>query len=190
MVVVPLSYFTAPTGDRWFAMGVMAVFAVIVSITVYLLPVLRCPSCGRATDYFDNYTEQTERLTGGNRRHVICRNCHTTIDRLNGSALMQIAPEDGRILRHIIFLVFTRIFLLFVGWPLLLGGAWSLIVIVWPEFQRIPHNPRFIAISVCCGLTLFAGIGCLATSWWLKRRLQGFAASQGIRLERGIRIRW
>jgi hypothetical protein len=190
IVMIPLAYFTGPSGDRWFRMGAMAVFAIVLSCMFLPLSALRCPNCRRATDYFDTYSERYSRLSGGHRRFILCRHCYTTIDRLDGSALLQRAPEDGRTISHLGILCLTKLFMLVFGWILLLFGAWSLFAIAWPQSQRVPPNPRIIVISVFCGLPFFVGFTMLVSTWWLKRRIQRLAASRGIRIERGIRIRW
>lgn len=190
IIGIPLSYFGAPFGDRLFAVGVFAVFAIVVTGMLLAMPVLRCPHCGQATDYFDNYSEWFDRLSGRHRRHVMCSHCQTIIDRMDGSAVQQVLQEDGQALSRLFFLVSARMILLFSGWCVVLVVTGFVYAIAWPAFQRNPANPRAVSTLVCCCLTFIAGIAFLVTSWWLRRRAHRFAKSRGIRIEKRIRIRW
>ena len=116
---LPLMYFFPPRGvDRWFAVSAWLVFAGISSTLILLMPMLHCPHCGRATSYFDTYTETVDRLQGGRRRHIQCKHCHSIIDRLSRTVVTRLPKAKGRSLIRFSFLLGIGRLLCTVGYGL------------------------------------------------------------------------
>ncbi len=90
-------YFKTTLGDRSFALGVWLVFSLVAGCWVLLLPVLRCPDCGRATAYFDNYSERQDSLTAvGIAATSSAKHCHSVIDRLDRTVVQRMTATDGK----------------------------------------------------------------------------------------------
>jgi ribosomal protein S27E len=183
-------YFRTPVGDRSFALGVWLVFSLIFGCWILLLPVLRCPDCGRATMYFDNYSERVDSLTGGHRRHVKCKQCHSVIDRLGGTVVNRLMAEEGRNLDRIDFLLDMWRVLLAAGICLIGVSIVLGIIMVLITLDGHANNQRLaIGYSTCAGMFML-GLILVAAGWHQKRRASRFADQRGMRLSRKIRIRW
>jgi hypothetical protein len=163
-------YFNTPLGDRSFALGLWLVFSLIVGCGVLLLPVLRCPDCGRATDYFDNYSERQNSLTGGNRRYFKCRHCHSVIDRLNGTVVQRLTAVDGRILDRISFLINAWLVFLAAGISLIGVSIFFGILVVLITLEGRANNDHALIVWLGCVGVFVIGLLLVVIGWGMKRR--------------------
>jgi hypothetical protein len=161
-----------------------------VGLLVLLLPVLRCPGCGRATRYFDNYSGWGARFTGDAYRHVNCRRCGCVIDRLTRSEVGRVPLDEVRILDRIVFLIRTALGLFLAGCSLVVCSTGVAIIIVQVMNEAGARRDRGALVLLGCGLVFLAGLASVAAAWWLKRKAWRLAAAHGVKMPKGIRIRW
>jgi type III secretory pathway component EscS len=181
-------YFRTPLGDRSFALGVWLVFSLIAGGWVLLMPVLCCPNCGRATAYFDNYSERQDSLTGGNRRHVKCKHCHSVIDRLNGTVVHRLTAVDGRNLDRIRFLLSMWLVLMAAG-ILLIGVSIVVGIIEVLITLESRANDHALIVGIGCVGVFVTGLLLVAIGWGMKRRAHRFAEQNRIQFPNKVRIR-
>jgi hypothetical protein len=163
-------YFRTPLGDRSFALGVWLVFSLIAGCWVVLLPVLCCPNCGRATWYFDNYTERQDSLTGGRRRHLKCNRCHSVIDRLNGTVVRRLTAVEGRKLDRFSFLVNVGLLLMIAG-ILLIGASVVVgIIVVLIALEGRADNNHALVVRIACAGGFVIGLLLVVIGWGTIRR--------------------
>lgn len=148
-------YFGAPSGDRWFAVGLWLVFAIIAGAIVLLIPMLRCPDCGRETDYFHNYSE-----TVANRRYrfIKCRGCHAMIDRESGEVVARIQPDEGQTLDRTSFLVQCAILFVFTGVCLIIVSVTIGVITILLITEGRGNSNRTATVFIGSGVGLLLGI--------------------------------
>lgn len=183
-------YLNAPSGDRSFATGVMLVFSLIAGGWVLLHPTLCCPHCGRATAYLDNYSERQDKLTGGHRRHVQCKRCHSVIDRLNGTVVHRFTAVEGTNLSRVTIRLHLWIVLLAAGISLIGVSIIGGIMVVLVTLEGRANSDHALTVRLGCVGVLGIGLFLVAISWGLKRRAHRLAEQNGIHFPKGTRIRW
>jgi uncharacterized membrane protein (DUF485 family) len=167
-------YFKTPLGDRSFALGVWLAFSLIAGGWVLLLPVLCCPNCRRATAYFDNYSERQDSLTGGHRRHLKCKHCHSVIDRLNGTVAHQFTAVEGRNRDRFSFLVNMWVLLMFAG-ILLIGVSIVVgIIVVLITLEGRANNDHALVVRLGCVGGFVIGLLLVVIGWGMIRRTHRF----------------
>ena len=176
------AYFLTSSGDRWFAVGLWLLCSVVVGLVVVTTPVLRCPQCGRATRYFDTYSDWTARLTGEFRRCVRCASCGTIIDRLSGDAIARTGADEARVIGRLAASLRMRLGLLWAGLALIFAslGVAAIIVRIMIDGNARPHRAGMVLAG--CGVALVAGLALLLIAWWLKPQEEHRVFAKGIRL--------
>jgi hypothetical protein len=185
-----LAYLRQPSGDRWFAVVVWLAFAGFAGILVLLVPVLRCPNCGRATAYFDNYFEWTDRLTGGFRRRIKCKSCHCIIDRLTGTVVARLPRDEGRLISRLLLLVRIGWTLCSAGYALVIGSVGIGAIVADGIAEGVGNRHRAGVVLLGCGIALTAGLLLAVAGHWLKRRAGRMVEERGIKYATGVRTRW
>lgn len=182
-------YLRIPLGDQPFALGVWLVFSLIFGFWVLLLPVLRCPDCGRATAYFDNYSERQNSLTGGHRRHLKCKHCHSVIDRLNRTVVQRMTATDGKNVDRINSLFNLWLVLLAAGISLIVVSTVAGIIVVLITLEGRANNAHAPIVRLICVGLFVIGILLMVIGWGMKRRAHRFAEQNHIQSPKKIRMR-
>ncbi len=182
-------YFKTPLGDRSFALGVWLVFSLVAGCWVLLLPVLRCPDCGRATAYFDNYSERQDSLTGGHRRHLKCKHCHSVIDRLDRTVVQRMTATDGKNVDRINSLFSLWLVLLAAGISLIVVSTVVGIIVVLITLEGRANNDHALVVRLGCIGGFVIGLMLVVIGWRMKRRAHRFAEQNHIQYPKKIRIR-
>ena len=163
-------YFRTPLGDRSFGLGVWLVFSLIAGYWVLSLPVLCCPNCRRATEYFDNYSERQDAQSGGHRRHFKCKHCHSVIDRLNGTVVHRMTAVEGRKQNRFSFLINMWLLLLAAGISLMGVSVVGGIIVVLITLEGRANNAHALIVGLGCIGAFVVGLLSVVMGWVMIRR--------------------
>ena len=181
------AYFGAPSGDRWFAVGLWLVFAIIAGAIVLLIPMLRCPDCGRETNYFHNYSET---LANRHRRFTKCRGCHAMIDRATGDIVARIPPEEGQAIDRSSILIQCGILFVIMGINLLIVSVAILVITCLVVAEGRSNSNRTAIVVIGSGVGILLGILLIAAPILALRRSQRRGRDQQNHVPIRFRIRW
>ena len=190
VVGLVLMDFTQPSGDRGFAVVAGCVFAGVVAILILLIPVLHCPNCGRATAYFDNYFEWTDRLTGGFRRRIQCKHCHSMIDRLSRTVVAQLPRDEGDFIIRLSVLMRLGWTLRGAGYALVIGSVGLGAILVHGIAAGVGIYHRAGVVLLGCGIAFATGFLLAVAGHRLRCRARRLAEERGIEYTSRVRSRW
>lgn len=188
LFVGALLYFRFPN-DR-VVFYVWMVGAAVVCYLILVRPVLHCPSCGRATRYFDDYSEWTDRLRGGWHRYVRCARCGCIIDRLNRLAVGRVSPATRGFLNRLDLLLRIWKWINAAAWTLAIASVALGLIVMHSVMHEMGNPQRARVVLLGCGIAFASALVLMVTGRWVLRRAKRLAEERGIPFSTRTRIRW